>query len=323
MALVVNQRKLYAFALKNHFILPAFNFYDLESMRAIFEAAEELDSPVIAQVSLSTYANLNPVEQFVPFARAVAGQYRAPIMLHHDYLPDFNACCYAVDIGFQSVSFDGCGLPYHENMLITQQIVEYAHLRGALVEAELGNIPGDGFVSASVYTDPFQAAEFVRKTGCDALAVSVGTSHGGLRTKGSLNIEYDLLDKIKAAVGDVPLILHGAASRPRAYTDRVNHYGGNVGYLSMVPEEAISEVRLHGVAKIYADMDNWLSVTGALRQFYAQKPEVFNPILYMPVGGLAMKEAVKHKMQYVTKSAGFGREFWEYCNEAAECRLHQ
>ena len=318
MGLVANQRKLYAFARKNHFILPAFNFYDLESMRAIFEAAQEMDSPVIAQISLSAYGNLAPIHEFVPFVKTVTGQYSVPIMLHHDYLPDLTSCRHAVDLGFQSVSFDGSGLPYHENLYITQQVVEYAHIHGAIVEAELGNVPGDGFVAASVYTNPYQAAEFVRKTGCDALAVSAGTSHGGLRTGKPLEIEYGLLDKIKAAVGDIPLVLHGAASRPAAYTDRVNRYGGRVEYLSMTPEESVSEVRHHGVAKIYADMDNWLSVTGALRQFFAEKPDVFNPIQYMPAGGLAMKEAVKHKMEYVARSAGYGRGFLDDCREVAE-----
>lgn len=311
MALICNQRKLYAYALDHHFILPAFNFYDLESMRAIFEAAEELDSPVVAQISLSSYHNLAPIEKFIPFVKAVADDYEVPIMLHHDYLPSLEACQYAVDIGFPSVSFDGSMLPFHENVRITQLVAEYAHVRGAIVEAELGKVPGDGFAEASIYTDSYQAAEFVQKTGCDALAVSAGTSHGGLRTDKPLEIQYELLNRIRNATGNIPLVLHGAASRPKAYMDRVNRYGGNVEYLSMALEQTVSETRHYGVAKIYADMDNWLSVTGALRQFFVEKPELFNPMQYMPVGGLSMKEAIKHKICHVTCSDGYGRAFME------------
>jgi fructose-bisphosphate aldolase class II len=314
MALVTNQRKLYGFALKNHFILPAFNFYDLESMRAIFEAAEELDSPIIAQVSQLAYGNLSPIDKFLPFAKAVANEFHVPIMLHHDYLSDFETCKYAIDIGFQSVSFDGSRLPYQKNIYITQQIVEYAHIHGTLVEAELGNVPGDGFAAESAYTDPYQAAVFVRKTGCDALAISAGTSHGGLRTSEPLEIQYQLLNQIRAAVGDIPLILHGAASRPSSITDHVNRYGGKVEYLSMASEEDISKTRYYGVAKIYADMDNWLSITGALRQFYIEQPEIFNPTQYMPVTGRSMKEAVKHKISCVAKSEGFGSAFYKIEN---------
>jgi fructose-bisphosphate aldolase class II len=309
MPLVNDQKLIYDFALKNKFIIPAFNFFDIESMRALFEAADEADSPVIAQISLPAYKNLAPIERFIPYFKSVAEKYRAPIMLNHDYLPSFEACKYAIDIGFPYVSFDGSRLPFEENVRATVQIVQYAHPRGIMVEAEIGNVAGVGFSPNSIYTEPKQAVEFVERTGCDALAVSAGTSHGGIKAEGPLQIQYTLLDEIKKAVGSTPLVLHGAASRPKAYTDKVNRFGGNVDDLCMATEESIEKTRHHGVVKIYADMDNWLSITGALRQYFSEHSGQFNPVQYMPLGGIAMKDAIMRKMTCVTKSVGWGNAF--------------
>lgn len=313
MPIIKNQKKLYRFALDNKFIIPGFNIYDLESLRAVLSAAEETDSPVAVQISYGTYKNLAPIDSFVGFFFDIAEKCKVPVMLHHDYLPDLESCKYAVDIGFQSVSFNGQMLPFEENMRISAQVADYAHSHGAIAEAELGNVPGDGFAASDVYTDPQQAAEFVKRTGVDALAVSVGTSHGGLRRDKPLEIRYDLLDEISKAVEGTPLILHGAASRPRAYTERVNAFGGEVEYLSMATEEGVSEARNHGVAKIYADMDNWLSVTGALREYLSENKGAINPIQYMPLCGEAMKRAIIEKLEKVTKGCGCGKRFIEKC----------
>lgn len=310
MPLVKNQNELYSYALKNHFIIPAFNIYDIDSMRAILDAAEETDSPIIVAISYKTHQNLRPIESFIRYFYDIVNYYSIPVMLHHDYLPDYESCKKAIDMGFQSVSFDGQRLPFEENMKISEMVAEYAHRNGAIAEAELGNVPGDGFVPSSVYTDPEQARIFVKNTGIDALAVSVGTSHGGLRTGKPLEIRYDLLRSIAAAVENHPLILHGAASRLKSYTDRVNRFGGSVEYLSMATEESVSETRFCGVAKIYADMDNWLSVTGALREVLSNKTEEICPINYLPFCGEAMKESAKQKIINVTKGAGYGKTFY-------------
>lgn len=311
MPLVQDQTGLYRFAVKNQRIIPAFNFYDVVSMRAILNAAEETDSPVILQISQNVHKQMEPLEAFLAYVLQACGECSAPVMVHHDYLQTAESCMQMVDLGVQSVSFDGQRLSFQENMRITKEIVEYAHERGVLVEAEVGAVPGDGFVSESIYTDPMQAARFCKETGCDALAVSVGTSHGGLRKKEPLHIRYDLLDEIREAVGDVPLVLHGAASRLREYTDRVNRYGGAAEYLMMATEEEVSECRHHGVAKIYADMDNWLAVTGALREYYSKNPETIQPAVYLPVCGEAMRISVIRKIERVTKSVGLGSRYWE------------
>ena len=147
------------------------------------------------------------------------------------------------------------------------------------------------------------------KTGCDSLAVAVGTAHGGVQAKEHLKVDFELLDRIKVAVGNVPLVLHGAAALPWKMIDEVNKYGGKVDYLMMCAEETIEETRLHGVAKANMDVDNWLSVTAVLRRQFAEKPELFNPIVYMKETETAMYNVVRHKMHNVTHSAGFAGDF--------------
>ena len=313
MSLVKNtlQNSLYQFALSNKFIIPAFNIFDIASARAVLDAAQEEDSPIIIQVSCSTHINLRPLDKFVRYLSDMSYEYDIPIMLHHDYLPTIEACEKAIDIGFQSVSFDGQNLPFEENADCLSKVVQYAHRNGVIAEGELGNVPGDGFVKESIYTDPEQAVLFCRDTSCDALAISVGTSHGGLRTDKPLEINYSLLDKISESTVK-PLILHGAASRPKEYTDYVNIFGGNVEYLMMAPEESINEAGKHGVVKIYADIDNWLSVTGALREYFYTNPQDINPIKYLPCYEEKMKSAVKRKIQNVSGSNGYGHLFCDY-----------
>lgn len=315
MPLIREQKELYAYAMAEGFIIPAFNFYDLESLRALLEAAREEDSPIILEISRWAYANLQPLDPFLAFVETAAREYPVPVMLHHDYLPTLEDCRQAVDRGFLSISIDGSRLPFEENICLTRRAAEYAHERGAFVEAELGNVPGAGFSSESIYTDPGQAAEFIERTGCDALAVSVGTTHGGLRREQPLEIQHRLLGEIRQAVGETPLALHGAASRLREYSDKVNRFGGSVEPLTMASEEEVSRTAQGGVVKIYADMDNWLAVTGGLREYFSRHPQEFQPARYLPCGGRAMKEAARRKIQRVTGGAGRGQAFMRLLEE--------
>lgn len=312
-----NQKELYLHALKHQYIIPAFNCFDAESMRAIVEAAQEEDSPVVLQLCMAMRTKVSPMEKFVRYVRDYLSESAVPVLLHHDHMQSEEACREAVDMGMPSIMFDGSQLPFEENIERTKHIATYAHERGVWLEAELGSIPGFEdmvFSDKSIYTGPDQAAEFIERTGCDSLSVAVGTAHGGVRANGPLEIQFELLTEIRRAVqraaGEFPLVLHGAASLPVSYIDEVNAYGGKVEYLSMCTEETISETRHFGVAKANMDVDNFLKYTYTIRRIYHEQPGRFNPFEYHTEACAAVKEACRHKMREVTKSSGFGRDFY-------------
>jgi fructose-bisphosphate aldolase class II len=312
MALELKQKELYQHALNNKYIIPAFNCFDIESMRAIVKAAEDEDSPVVLQVCMAMHDKVYPLEKFISYAKDYLSDIKVPVILHHDHMQRIEDCFDAVDIGFPSVMFDGSQLPFEENVKKTKKIVEYAHAQGVYVEAELGSIPGfedEVFSEKSVYTNPIQAQEFIRQTGCDTLSVAVGTAHGGVRADGPLNINFKLLQEIKSAVGTTPLVLHGAASLPKEYIDEVNAYGGTVEYLSMCLEETIEQSRHYGVAKANMDVDNFLKYTYTLRRFFNESSDQYNPFEYLTLASESMEEACAAKMRLVTKSSGFGNRF--------------
>lgn len=312
MALVLNQRELYQHAVSHEYIIPAFNCFDIESMRAIVMAAEEEDSPVVLQVCMAMHNKVHPLGKFVSYIKDYLADAEAPVLLNHDHMQKIEDCMEAVDMGFPSVMFDGSHLLFEENVEKTKKVVEYAHANGRWVEAELGSIPGFEdiiFNAKSIYTNPEQAAEFIERTGCDSLSVAVGTAHGGVRANGPLEMDFTLLKEIKRAAGATPLVLHGAASLPKEYIDEVNAYGGTVEYLSMCLETTIEKSRHYGVAKANMDVDNFLKYTYTLRKFFTEHSDQFNPFDYNTLASSAMKEACAHKMRYVTKSAGFGTRF--------------
>ena len=312
--LVSNQKALYRFAVKNSFTILACHMCGLSTMKAIIEAAEEEDSPVVVQFFKPTYAIFEPLPKFLSYFRDFCAGVKAPILINHDHTPSVEECIWALDQGVPSIMFDGSHLPFEENVAKTKQVADYAHKKGAWIEAELGSIPGMEDMVASgnntVYTDPDKAAEFIERTACDCLAIAVGTAHGGVRADAPLEIDFDLLGRIRKAVGsEYPLVLHGAASLPKAYIDEVNKWGGKAEQLMMCTEETIEKTRHYGVAKANMDVDNFLAITGAVRKFFAEKPEVFNHVQYLADAKAAMKAAVKHKMCNVTKSSGFGSKF--------------
>ena len=313
MSLVLNQKELYQHALKHEYIIPAFNCFDAESLKAIIGAAEEEDSPVVLQLCMAMRNKVAPLTHFISYAKAMINECKAPVLLHHDHMQSVEDCFSAVDMGMPSVMFDGSHLPFEENISKTAAVVEYAHAHNVWVEAELGSIPGFEdmvFAESSIYTRPLQAKEFIEKTQCDSLSVAVGTAHGGVRAEKPLEINFDLLKEIRDAVGAYPLVLHGAASLPTVYIDEVNSLGGNVEYLMMCPEEEISETRHYGVAKANMDVDNFLKYTYTVRKFFTEQSDQFNPFVYNTLASAAMKDACKHKMSAVTKSSGFGKSFY-------------
>lgn len=319
MSFVDDAKSLYAHAVQNNYIMPACHMFgDMGALRAILDAAEEEDSPVIVQVMGYLDERYCPIPSFLEYFRAVCGEYAVPILMNYDHMQEVDACVRAIDQGHRSVMYDGSHLSLEENTANTKRVVEYAHRRGAWVEAELGSIPGyegadmDVFSETTVYTDPRKAAAFIDETGCDSLAVAVGTAHGGVDNGGDfLTIDYDLLERIREAVGpDYPLVLHGAAQLPRHLIDEINRYGGAVEYLDMCSEEAIEKTRHYGVAKANMDVDNWLVVTGSIRRHFVERPNVYNYRIYNEIAMDAMKEYVQHKMKDVTKSSGFGSKYY-------------
>ena len=313
MSLVTNQKSLYLHAIKNNYTIPAFNCFDIESMRAVLDAAVEEDSPAVLQLCLAMREKVKPMEKFVKYVRDYLSDVGVPVLLHHDHMQTYDQCIEAVNMGIPSIMFDGSHLPYNENVDITSRIVEYAHKYNVWVEAELGSIPGFEdmiFSSNSIYTDPEQAKDFIEKTGCDSLSVAVGTAHGGVRADKHLEINFDLLQKIREKVGaEYPLVFHGAASLPKEYIDEVNRLGGEVEYLMMCTEETISKARFYGVAKANMDVDNFLKYTYSIRKSLTEQPDQFNPFIYNSIASGFMKDACRHKMSCVTKSSGFGSTF--------------
>jgi fructose-bisphosphate aldolase class II len=313
MPFIENPKELYEHALKHKYIIAGFNIFNLESMQAVVEAAVRQRSPVILQLGSWVYESLYPLKKFISYCIDYGEDIDIPMIIHHDHMYDLDMCTYAVKVGFQSIMFDGSKLSFQENIKQTKAITEYAHNQGVWVEAELGSIPGfeqNSFSDQAIYTDPFQAAEFIERTGCDSLSVAVGTAHGGVAGNKDLEIDYNLLQQIKTAVGNTPLVLHGAASLPKDLIDFVNDYGGKVPYLRMASEKSIERTRNFGVAKVNMDVDNMLAYTGELRKFFTDTPEVYNPMTYLPKAKEAFCKEVEHKMKNVVKSIGQADSFW-------------
>lgn len=309
---LVNTREMFAKAIKGGYAIPAFNFNNMEQLQAIIKAAAEEKSPVILQVSKGArnYANGTLLRYMAQGAVAYAkelGWEHPQIVLHLDHGDSFELCKSCIDNGFSSVMIDGSHLPYEENIALTRQVVEYAHPRGIWVEAELGKLAGvEEHVSNAdhVYTDPAQAVDFVERTGCDSLAVAIGTSHGAYKFKGEARLDFDRLEEIGKRLPGYPLVLHGASSVPQEFVEACNRFGGQVGGARGVPEDMLRKAAGMGVCKINVDTDIRLAVTASIRQYLAEHPEAFDPRAYLKPARQAVKDMVAHKIRNVMGSSG-------------------
>ncbi len=271
------------------------------------EAAQAEKSPAVLQVSMGARKYVGHFKDYVDTLHRLAGRYDVPFFIQHDHCNTIKACREAIEAGCQAVMFDGSHLPYEMNVKETTQVVEYAHEKGVWVEAELGCLPGFEdmvFSEKAVYTDPDLAAEFIDKTGCDALAVAVGTSHGGVRGEGYLPLDFGLLEKIVKRKPDYPFVLHGAASLPPELIDACNRQGGQLEYLRNCSEESIAKAVAFGVRKVNMDVDNFLVFTTAVREFFNEKPDLYDPRKYLTPAREAFRMEVEHKMRAVLGSAG-------------------
>ena len=320
---LVNTREMFAKAIKGGYAIPAFNFNNMEQMQAIVQACVETSSPVIMQVSSGARKYANPTilrymaQGAVEYAKELGKN--IPIVLHLDHGDTFELCKDCVDMGFSSVMIDGSHLPYDENVALTKKVVEYAHKHDVTVEGELGVLAGvEDEVSAEhhTYTRPEEVEEFVSKTGCDSLAIAIGTSHGAYKfkpeqctvnEKGILvppPLRFDVLEEVSKRLPGFPIVLHGSSSVPQEYVKMINDHGGKMPNAIGVPEEQLRQAARLSVCKINIDSDLRLAMTGTIRQFMDEHPDKFDPREYLKPARANIKELVRHKLVDVLGCAG-------------------
>ena len=302
---ITTPKEMFDRAYKEGYAIGAFNVNNMEIIQGIMEAGAEERSPLILQVSAGArkYAGQNYIMKLVEAALEVAD---IPVCVHLDHGPDFELCKACIDGGFSSVMIDGSHLPFEENIAITKKVVEYAHDRGVWVEAELGRLAGveEHVVSeSSIYTDPDQAVEFVERSGCDSLAIAIGTSHGAYKFKGEAKLDFERLDKISNMMPGYPLVLHGASSVPQEFVEMANKYGANLGDAKGVTEDLLRQAAKSGVCKINIDSDIRLAMTANIRKYMAENPEAFDPRSYLKPARQAVKDMVQRKIRNVLGSS--------------------
>ena len=292
-------------AYEGKYAIGAFNVNNMEIVQGIMEAAVEANSPVILQVSKGARNYANPiylkklVEAAIEDAK-VKGK-EIDVVLHLDHGDSFELCKDCIDSGFTSVMIDGSKYDFEENVELTKKVVEYAHPRGVVVEAELGKLAGiEDEVNVkdedANFTSPDEAVEFVKRTGCDSLAIAIGTSHGAYKFKGEPRLRFDILEEITNRMPEYPLVLHGASSVPQEFVEMCNKYGGKIPGAKGVTEELLRKAATYGVCKINIDSDIRLAMTANIRECFVNSPEVFDPRTYLGKGREAVKAMVKHKI---------------------------
>ena len=304
---LVTTKEMFEKSMKEHFAIGAFNINNMEFIQAITEAANEANSPVILQVSSSAikYATIPYLKKMV---EAAVETTNIPIALHLDHGPDFETCKMCIDNGFTSVMIDGSKYDFEENVRITKEVVDYAHSKGVVVEAELGKLAGvEDDVNVAEddarYTDPDQAYEFVQRTGCDSLAIAIGTSHGAYKFKGEARLRFDILAKVKEKLPNTPIVLHGASSVVPELVDMCNNNGGNIPGAKGCPDEMLKQAGENGVSKINVDTDLRLAMTAQIRRVFNEDPSIFDPRKYLGPARDEIKKTVSHKINDVFCSA--------------------
>ena len=293
-------------AYKEGYAIGAFNVNNMEIIQGIMEAGAEEKAPLILQVSAGArkYAGQHYIVKLIE-----AGLLEAdlPVVLHLDHGADFDICKSCVDGGFTSVMIDGSHHSFEENIAVTKRVVEYAHDHGVWVEAELGRLAGveeDVSSAHSIYTDPDQAVEFVERSGCDSLAIAIGTSHGAYKFKGEAKLDFERLEKIGGLMPGYPLVLHGASSVPQEFVEMCNAYGGKVAGAAGVPEELLRKAAGMAICKINIDTDIRLAMTASIRKQLVEHPEEFDPRGYLKPARQAVKDMVQHKIKQVLGCSG-------------------
>ncbi len=286
----------------------AFNVNNMEIVQGITEAAMEENAPVILQVSAGARKYAKHV-YLMKLIEAAVEDTGVPIAVHLDHGADFEICKACIDGGFTSVMIDGSKYSFDENVELTKKVVDYAHERGVVVEAELGKLAGieDAVVVSqadAAFTDPEQAAEFVHKTGCDSLAIAIGTSHGAYKFKGEPKLRFDILEEVTKLIPEVPIVLHGASTVMPEFVKQCNEFGGQLPGAQGVPEDMLHKAGTMGVCKINIDTDLRLAMTASIRKFFVEHPDKFDPREYLSPARAAIKDMVRHKMRDVLGCSG-------------------
>ena len=308
---LVTSTEMFKKAYDGGYAIGAFNVNNMEIVQGITEACREEKAPVILQVSKGARAYANHTYLVKLVEAAVLECPEIPIVLHLDHGPDFETCKACIDGGFTSVMIDASSKPFAENIEITRKVVEYAHDHGVVVEAELGTLAGiedDVKVSAedSSYTHPEEVEEFVSKTGCDSLAIAIGTSHGAYKFKPGTKpqLRFDVLEEVSRRLPGFPIVLHGSSSVPQNYVEMINAHGGKMPGAIGVPEDQLRHAAELSVCKINIDSDLRLAMTGTIRQFFNEHPDKFDPREYLKPARANIKELVRHKLVDVLGCAG-------------------
>jgi fructose-bisphosphate aldolase class II len=297
---------MFAAANKNGFAIGAFNVNNMELLQGIVDACKEKNAPLILQISKGArkYANMKYLMALINVAVQESG---LPMVVHLDHGDTFELCKQCIDEGFTSVMIDGSHNPYEENVKLTKQVCDYAHSQKnyVSVEAELGRLGGIeedvvGVKEEDLHkflTDPDQAEDFIKQTGCDSLAVACGTSHGAYKFKTAPKLAFDLLETLTKRMPGYPLVMHGSSSVPQELIQLINKYGGSMPNAMGVPEEALTQAGKLGVAKINIDTDLRLALTASIRKVFAEKPSEFDPRNYLGPARDAVKALVAHKVE--------------------------
>ena len=308
---LVTTTEMFKKAYEGGYAVGAFNVNNMEIVQGITEACQELNSPVVLQVSKGARAYANHTYLVKMVEAAIINCPDIPIALHLDHGPDFETCKACIDGGFSSVMIDGTSLPLEENIKLAKKVVDYAHEHGVVVEAELGTLAGvedDVNVSAedSSYTRPEDVEEFVTKTGCDSLAIAIGTSHGAYKFKPGTTpqLRFDILEEVEKRLPGFPIVLHGSSSVPQDFVQKINAHGGKMPDAIGIPEEMLRQAAKMAVCKINIDSDIRLAITASIREYFDAHPDHFDPRQYLKPARQAVKDMVAHKIKNVLGSDG-------------------
>ena len=298
---LVTTTDMFKKAYEGHYAIGAFNINNMEIIQGIVNACKKENSPVILQVSSGAmkYAGPTYLRKMIEAAIEDTG---IDIALHLDHGPSFESCKEAIAAGFTSVMFDGSAFEYEENIRLTKEVVEYAHARGVVVEAELGKLAGvedevKVLSHEATYTDPDQALDFVTRTGIDSLAVAIGTSHGAYKFAGEAKLDFDRLHNIEKLLPNFPIVLHGASSVEPEYVAMCNEFGGNIAGAKGVPAEMLRKAASMGVCKINMDTDIRLTMTGSIRKVFGENPKEFDPRKYLGLARTNIENLVIDKLK--------------------------
>jgi len=306
---LISSKGLFKKALKEKYAVGAFNVNNMEIIQGITEAVKEEKAPLILQFSAGARKYAKHI-YLIHLVQAAIEDTGIDVVLHLDHGEDFEICKACIDGGFTSVMVDASKKPFEENVRITKQVVDYAHSKGIVVEAELGRLKGiEDSVSVSekeaILVNPDEVEEFIKRTNCDSLAIAIGTSHGAYKFKGEPKLYFDRLEEVQKRVPDYPLVLHGASSVLQDYVKICNEHGGKLPGAKGVPEEMISKAAKMNICKVNIDTDLRLAMTATIRKEFDENPSNFDPRKYLGPAREAIKQVVKHKL-HILGCAGKG-----------------